>query len=194
MTSSPSSSSSSVIVSRGEKSDDVSERAGRDEQHAVLAGQLHDFVGLAGRRLAGAPVPDQFDADIAPRRRTSPTTFESRSQEGPVPNMLTYGVAAIQSHPMEPVQHSVGCRQATGSPTEVPPSPPSTGPSISWDCPITAARGKPAASDFAITSKSGSRPSRPHETCVRPGPNPVCTSSAMTRMPWVRRQDRKLAE
>ena len=76
--------------------------------------------------------------------------------------------------------------RASGLPPNVPPRAPTPGESMSSARPMTAPSGRPAAIDLAVTRRSGTR-SKCSQAKNRPvRPMPLCTSSAMIRMPWRR--------
>jgi len=52
--------------------------------------------------------------------------------------------------------------------------------------PVTEASGMPAAIDLEATRMSGSIPQCSQANILPVRPNPVCTSSAITRMPYLR--------
>ena len=74
--------------------------------------------------------------------------------------------------------------QATGLPTNVPPSPPGCALSMISARPVTALIGRPPPSDLAVTTRSGSSPVCSLANILPVRQKPVCTSSATSRMPF----------
>ena len=75
-------------------------------------------------------------------------------------------------------------RQHTGFPPKVPPMPALSTESMISAFPVTAPRGKPAASDLAVTTISGSTPKCSKANIFPVRPNPVWISSTMNTIPW----------
>src|SRR5882672_10566627 len=139
-----------------QRPDDVAVGPRADDDETTLVAQPHDAVHQLFRRLLRGPVLDELDR---PHRPDAAHVADGR---------------ALLPQRLEPVADLL---RDPG---------PSLGASMISARPVIEDNGRPAAIDFEAIRMSGSIPqcSQAHIFPVRP--NPVCTSSAITRMSYLR--------
>ena len=127
-------------------------------------------------------------ARIAPTPRTLPTEghfFHNASNRSRTFSPIRAALSARFCFSIISIAAKAAA-QATGLPPNVPPRLPSIGASMTSARPVIEDNGRPAAIDLEAIRMSGSifQCSQAHIFPVRP--NPVCTSSAITRMLYLR--------
>ena len=145
-------------------------------------------IAFIASAASGSFVPRSLTssiAHIAPRPRTSPTIGYRSANERKRAVMVSPSARERSRSPSRSILSSTArpAAAATGFVPYVPPSPPGCTASISSARPVTAEIGRPAPSDLAVKTRSGTTPSSSIAYQRPARPMPLWISSAMNTMP-----------